>query len=89
MQNEGLDTVEANIALGHGIDLRDWSDSIAILYNLGLTKLELLTNNPEKVEAVRASSIACTQIPLAIKPNLFNSKYLNTKIERLGHLRSQ
>ena len=89
LQNEGLDTVEANIALGHGIDLRDWSDSIAILYNLGLTKLELLTNNPEKVEAVRASSIACTQIPLAIKPNLFNSKYLNTKIERLGHLRSQ
>ncbi len=89
LQNEGLDTVEANIALGHGVDLRDWSDSIAILDNLGLTEIDLLTNNPEKVEAVRASGIACTQLPLTVEPNPFNIKYLQTKSERLGHIRSK
>jgi 3,4-dihydroxy 2-butanone 4-phosphate synthase/GTP cyclohydrolase II len=86
LQNEGLDTVDANLQLGHSIDSRDWSEAISILKNLGLASIQLLTNNPEKVKAVAESGIACQQIPLQIEPNEFNKKYLDTKAQRLGHL---
>jgi 3,4-dihydroxy 2-butanone 4-phosphate synthase/GTP cyclohydrolase II len=86
LQNEGLDTVDANLQLGHSIDSRDWSEAISILKNLGLASIQLLTNNPEKVKAVAESGIACQQIPLHIEPNEFNKKYLDTKAARLGHL---
>lgn len=85
LQNEGLDTVDANLQLGHSVDARDWSEAIAILKNLNLSAIKLLTNNPEKVKAVAASGIACEQVSLAIEPNEFNKKYLETKAERLGH----
>ncbi len=88
LQNAGLDTVDANIALGHPVDQRDWADSVQILHSLGLREIELLTNNPEKVDAVRASGIICNQVPLSVAPNPFNIKYLQTKLERLGHMRS-
>ena len=88
LQDDGLDTVDANLALGHEVDLRDWTDSIRILRNLGLENIELLTNNPEKVAAVVDSGIICKQITLSVSPNPFNSKYLQTKIDRLGHTRS-
>ena len=85
LQNQGLDTVDANLELGHSVDSRDWTEAIAILKNLNLTSIQLLTNNPEKVRAVAESGIACTQVPLVIEPNEFNEKYLATKADRLGH----
>ncbi|CAB4535322.1 unannotated protein [freshwater metagenome] len=88
LQNEGLDTVDANLQLGHAVDSRDWSEAIAILKNLKVTSIKLLTNNPEKVSAVESSGITCERISLEIKPNEFNEKYLATKAERLGHARN-
>jgi 3,4-dihydroxy 2-butanone 4-phosphate synthase/GTP cyclohydrolase II len=85
LQNQGLDTVDANLRLGHSVDSRDWTEAIAILKNLGLSSITLLTSNPEKVKAVRDSGITCNQMTLAIEPNEFNQKYLATKAERLGH----
>jgi 3,4-dihydroxy 2-butanone 4-phosphate synthase/GTP cyclohydrolase II len=85
LQNEGLDTVDANLQLGHSVDSRDWTEAIAILKNLNLLEITLLTSNPEKVKAVIESGIACKQMALAIEPNEFNKKYLSTKAERLGH----
>jgi 3,4-dihydroxy 2-butanone 4-phosphate synthase/GTP cyclohydrolase II len=85
LQNSGVDTVDANIQLGHAIDARDWYEAISILKNLKLTSINLLTNNPEKVAMVANSGIACNQIPLVIQPNSFNKKYLITKADRLGH----
>jgi 3,4-dihydroxy 2-butanone 4-phosphate synthase/GTP cyclohydrolase II len=85
LQNQGLDTVDANLQLGHSVDSRDWSEAIAILKNLNLSAITLLTSNPEKVKAVRDSGIVCEQLALSIEPNEFNKKYLATKAERLGH----
>ena len=85
LQNEGMDTVDANLELGHLVDSRDWSEAIAILKNLNLAAIKLLTNNPEKVKAVTDGGIACEQVSLTITPNEFNKKYLATKADRLGH----
>ena len=85
LQNQGLDTVDANLQLGHSVDSRDWSEAIAILKTLNLSAVTLLTSNPEKVKAVRDSGIVCEQRALSIEPNEFNKKYLATKAERLGH----
>jgi 3,4-dihydroxy 2-butanone 4-phosphate synthase/GTP cyclohydrolase II len=88
LQNSGLDTVDANVQLGHEVDSRDWSEAIAILKNLKVSSIKLLTNNPLKVEAVTDAGIACEQISLVIAENEFNKKYLQTKAERLGHARN-
>ena len=85
LQNEGMDTIDANLELGHLVDSRDWSEAIAILKNLNLVAIKLLTNNPEKVKAVTDGGIACEQVSLTITPNEFNKKYLATKADRLGH----
>ena len=85
LQNEGMDTVDANLELGHLVDSRDWSVAIAIVKNLNLASIKLLTNNPEKVKAVTDGGIACEQVSLTITPNEFNKKYLATKADRLGH----
>ena len=85
LQNQGLDTVDANLQLGHSVDSRDWTEAIAILKTLNLSAVTLLTSNPEKVKAVRDSGIVCEQLALSIEPNEFNKKYLTTKAERLGH----
>ncbi len=85
LQDQGLDTVDANISLGHPVDARDWNDAIEIIRTLGIKSLTLLTNNPEKVAAVRALGISCTQRSIKIEQNRFNEKYLSTKAERLGH----
>lgn len=87
LQDQGMDTVEANIHLGHEIDARDWSDAIAIIQALGLAELTVLTNNPEKVEALKSAGITVTQKPIVIAPNKFNEKYLATKEAKLGHIR--
>ena len=87
LQDKGMDTVEANLHLGHEIDARDWSDAIAIIQSLGLSNLHLLTNNPKKVAALQNVGIAVVQSPLVIASNEFNEKYLATKQEKLGHTR--
>jgi 3,4-dihydroxy 2-butanone 4-phosphate synthase/GTP cyclohydrolase II len=87
LQDQGMDTIDANLHLGHEIDARDWSDAIAIIGALGLTELHLLTNNPNKVAALRNAGVVVTQTPLVIASNKFNEKYLATKEEKLGHTR--
>jgi 3,4-dihydroxy 2-butanone 4-phosphate synthase/GTP cyclohydrolase II len=87
LQDAGMDTIDANLHLGHEIDARDWSDAIAIVSALGLKELTLLTNNPNKVAALRTAGIEVTQANLTVVPNTFNEKYLATKEEKLGHSR--
>jgi 3,4-dihydroxy 2-butanone 4-phosphate synthase/GTP cyclohydrolase II len=88
LQDSGLDTVDANVKLGHQIDSRDWNEAIAILKNLKVSAIKLLTNNPQKVQAVVDAGIACEQMSIDIDENQFNKKYLQTKAERLGHARN-
>ena len=87
LQDEGMDTIDANLHLGHEIDARDWNDAIAIVKALRITDVQLLTNNPNKVAALKNSGITVTQKPLVIISNTFNEKYLATKEEKLGHSR--
>jgi 3,4-dihydroxy 2-butanone 4-phosphate synthase/GTP cyclohydrolase II len=87
LQDAGMDTIDANLYLGHEIDARDWSDAIAIVRALGLKELTLLTNNPNKVAALRTAGIEVMQANLTVVPNTFNEKYLATKEEKLGHSR--
>ena len=87
LQDQGMDTVDANLHLGHEIDARDWNDAVAIVHSLGLHDLLLLTNNPNKVAALKIAGISVTQKPLVIVSNKFNEKYLATKEAKLGHSR--
>ena len=87
LQDQGMDTIDANLHLGHEIDARDWSDAIAIVHALAITEVQLLTNNPNKVAAVRNAGVVVAQMPLVIASNKFNEKYLATKEEKLGHTR--
>lgn len=85
LQDAGLDTVDANISLGHPVDARNWRDATDILRTLGVTSLTLLTNNLQKVAAVQSVGIDCHRLSINITRNSFNEKYLNTKEQRLGH----
>ena len=87
LQDAGMDTIDANLYLGHEIDARDWSDAIAIIQALGIKELTLLTNNPNKVAALRTAGVEVMQANLTVVPNTFNEKYLATKEEKLGHSR--
>jgi 3,4-dihydroxy 2-butanone 4-phosphate synthase/GTP cyclohydrolase II len=87
LQDQGMDTIDANLHLGHEIDARDWNDAVAIVRALGLQDLVILTNNPNKVAALRNAGLEVTQQPLVIVSNKFNEKYLATKEEKLGHSR--
>jgi len=87
LQDQGMDTIDANLHLGHEIDARDWNDAIAIVKALQITAVQLLTNNPNKVAALKGGGITVTQKPLVIVSNKFNEKYLATKEEKLGHTR--
>ena len=88
LQDRGLDTVEANIALGHQVDAREWSDAVEILVELGIKSVVLMTNNPEKIQALSDADIESTVHSLPIAANEFNKKYLDTKATKLGHIRS-
>ena len=88
LQDRGMDTVEANIALGHQVDAREWSDAVEILSELGIQSVVLMTNNPEKIQALTDAGIESTILSLPIVANEFNQKYLDTKATKLGHLRS-
>jgi 3,4-dihydroxy 2-butanone 4-phosphate synthase/GTP cyclohydrolase II len=87
LQDQGMDTVEANIALGHQVDARKWNDAVSIVKKLGLKSLTLLTNNPDKVAAIVEAGITCVQQRLLVEVNEFNEKYVATKENKLGHNR--
>jgi len=87
LQELGLDTVEANLALGFGSDLRTWEAAAAILRILQVRSVRLLTNNPDKIEGLASLGIRVTgRIPLRMKPTRHNRRYLDTKREKCGHL---
>jgi 3,4-dihydroxy 2-butanone 4-phosphate synthase/GTP cyclohydrolase II len=88
LQDEGLDTVEANEALGYRADPRDYMVGLQILRDLGLSRIRLLTNNPKKVDAFVYSSIGIEvvdQVPLLAPPEPARQRYLATKRDKLGH----
>ena len=85
LQDQGLDTVDANLALGHNIDERDFGDAAEILNSLRIDSVILLSNNPEKLESLTSTGIKASLQFLSGEINTFNEKYVATKKERLGH----
>jgi 3,4-dihydroxy 2-butanone 4-phosphate synthase/GTP cyclohydrolase II len=89
LQDEGLDTVEANHRLGFKADMRDYGVGIQILKDLGLREIRLLTNNPKKTEAFNLRGFDLTvvdQVPIITSTNEFNANYLATKRDKMGHI---
>lgn len=86
LQDQGMDTVEANRALGLPDDARDYAQAAQILRALGHDKVRLLSNNPEKAASLRRHGITVIKVePLIMPPNPFNARYLETKAEKFGH----
>lgn len=87
LQELGKDTVEANLSLGFKADLRDYGIGAQILADLGVHKMKLMTNNPKKIVGLEGYGITITErIPIEVKPNENNIKYLTTKKKKMGHL---
>jgi 3,4-dihydroxy 2-butanone 4-phosphate synthase/GTP cyclohydrolase II len=87
LQEQGYDTVEANQKLGYDMDLREYGLGAQILADLGLRTIRLLTNNPRKVVGLEGYGLEIVeQVPIRVKPNPHNVRYLATKREKLGHL---
>jgi 3,4-dihydroxy 2-butanone 4-phosphate synthase/GTP cyclohydrolase II len=87
LQDQGLDTVEANAALGFAADLREYGLGAQILRYLGVRRMRLLTNNPKKIAGLGGYGLELVdQVPLFTAPNPVNTKYLRTKRDKLGHL---
>ena len=86
LQEDGMDTVDANICLGHKADERDYGVGAQILREIGIHKMRLITNNPVKRVGLEAYGLEITEIvPVEITPNPYNERYLHTKKERMGH----
>ncbi len=86
LQEQGLDTVEANLQLGFGMDERDYGIGAQILRQLGISKMKLITNNPKKRAGINGYGLEVTEtLPIEMQPNVHNQKYLFTKRDKLGH----
>jgi 3,4-dihydroxy 2-butanone 4-phosphate synthase/GTP cyclohydrolase II len=86
LQEQGLDTVEANLRLGLPVDKRDYGIGSQILRDLGLRKLRIMTNNPRKIHGIEGYGLSIVdQVPIRIEPGQHNKKYLETKKTKLGH----
>ena len=86
LQEKGLDTVEANEKLGFSSDLRNYGMGAQILYDLGVRKIRLLTNNPKKVVGLEGYGLEIVdQLPIRSEANPHNQRYLDTKRDKLGH----
>ncbi|MET0567839.1 MAG: GTP cyclohydrolase II [Hyphomicrobiaceae bacterium] len=86
LQDQGLDTVDANVEIGAPIDARDYDLAAQILFDLGFPRIKLLTNNPAKVDALRAEGIIVAErLPVISSPTPHNERYLSTKKERMAH----
>src|SRR2546430_12048643 len=87
LQEQGYDTVEANLKLGFDMDLREYGLGAQILADLGLKTIRLLTNNPKKVVGLEGYGLEIVeQLPIKVRPKPHNLGYLKTKREKLGHL---
>lgn len=87
LQDQGRDTVEANVELGFPPDLRDYGIGAQILADMGLSTIRLITNNPKKVVGLSGYGLSVVdRVPMKIPPNKFNARYLETKRDKLGHL---
>jgi 3,4-dihydroxy 2-butanone 4-phosphate synthase / GTP cyclohydrolase II len=86
LQEEGLDTVDANLRLGLPADLRDYGIGAQILADLGLSSIRILTNNPKKIRGLEGYGLSvAAQLPIEHTPNPHNEAYLRAKAERMGH----
>lgn len=86
LQDSGMDTVQANLAIGHEADARDYGVGAAILRSLGVASVRLLTNNPDKIDQLRHYGIAVSErVPLQPTPREENLRYLATKVEAMRH----
>lgn len=86
LQEEGLDTIEANIHLGHGADERDYGVGAQILNLLGIRKMRLMTNNPVKRIGLEGYGLQVVEnVPIEVEPNPYNLRYMHTKKDRMGH----
>jgi 3,4-dihydroxy 2-butanone 4-phosphate synthase/GTP cyclohydrolase II len=86
LQDQGLDTVDANLELGLPVDLRDYGIGAQILVDLGLTSIRILTNNPKKIRGLEGYGLSVTaQVPIEHAPNPHNEAYLRAKRDRMGH----
>jgi 3,4-dihydroxy 2-butanone 4-phosphate synthase/GTP cyclohydrolase II len=87
LQEQGMDTVEANVSLGFAPDLRDYGIGAQILKELGIRQIKLLTNNPRKIKGLEGYGLEIVErIPIQMPATKDNDKYLHTKQEKLGHL---
>ena len=87
LQDQGMDTVEANNALGFDADLRDYGTGAEILVDLGIKKLRLLTNNPQKISGIEGFGLELIErIPIQTTSNSKNIRYMKTKKEKMGHI---
>ena len=87
LQDEGADTIEANTRLGLGIDLREYQQCVEILRDLGVKKVKAMSNNPEKLQAMREGGLEIVQrLPIEFKPSKDTERYLSAKKFQMGHL---